>query len=390
MAPGFGRRRLVLLVVGGALALVGFFFVQTRFVPPEGVVEAVRDPGNEAAVGDTAAGAYSFNFTSVNLTTRAESAHATAVPPDARVLASTIAVYNFDDSLVMQRLGLELFKQLRDSKRFEKVHYLPLGERLADGERVPDLFVTLDLNAWQESGIPGFRLFEGEVVATFSDRLRTSGFHVVDEFEPPRTEFSWESGIRYGARQLGFERPRFMAVGQQLAKNIAANITKLLDDLETAHGEPPELADDFYPQYVAPPAIPMPYGVAAHKLFDGPSVMAPTFVTWRTDTLASPGAALAAIAESLEREGFEVRNTLLIDVVYASRGEELVEAFREAQPERHFSSNGPINPRFAPPSEPGRLHVIYQRRLPTADAAPLRQLIASGASNGTPATSESL
>src|SRR5690606_18782350 len=109
MAPGLGRRRLVLLVVGGTLALVGFFFVQTGFVPLEGVVEAVRDPGNEAAyreIGDTAAGAYSFNFTSVNATTRAESVHATAVPPDARVLASTIAVYNFDDSLVMQRLGL--------------------------------------------------------------------------------------------------------------------------------------------------------------------------------------------------------------------------------------------------------------------------------------------
>ena len=193
MTPKLNHRRLGMLVAGGALALVGFVVVQMPLMPSEGVVEAVRDPGSDAGyreVGDTAAGAYSFNFTSVNATTRAESAHATAVPPDARVLASTIAVYNFDDSLVMQRLGRELFKQLRDSKRFEKVHYLPLGERLADGERVPDLFVTLDLNAWQESGIPGFRLFEGEIVATFGDRLRTSGFHIVDELEPPRTEFS--------------------------------------------------------------------------------------------------------------------------------------------------------------------------------------------------------
>src|SRR5690606_10187554 len=154
MTPKLNHRRLGMLVAGGALALVGFVVVQMPLMPSEGVVEAVRDPGSDAGyreVGDTAAGAYSFNFTSVNATTRAESAHATAVPPDARVLASTIAVYNFDDSLVMQRLGRELFKQLRDSKRFEKVHYLPLGERLADGERVPDLFVTLDLNAWQES-----------------------------------------------------------------------------------------------------------------------------------------------------------------------------------------------------------------------------------------------
>lgn len=368
------RRRTLVMAVGGlSLVAVYVMFLAPPNVPHE-TVTAVRDPSGRTGYrqeGHVENGGFGFRFTRLDASHQVSSTSSTGTSQHDRVFARTVAIYNLDDSLLMQRVGVALFAALRDAGRFESVTYLPFGESLPAGETLPDLFVTLDLGAWEENGLPGFRRFDGDIVATFGDRLRRSRFHLFEDLDPPRAEFSWVSAVRYNASQVGIESSavRYAAVGQEIAEQIAAKMEKVLSDLETRQGEAPQLPESFYPSYVAPPAIALLDGLAAEKLVDGSSLMAPTIAVWRTEPVSTPSEALAAAADALQRDGWSVREKLELGVVYASRAEQILEVFVEEAPE-HEPQRGQLVSIRQPSragGQPARLFIIFVRKMP-ADA----------------------
>src|SRR5690606_11525824 len=98
-------------------------------------------------------------------------------------------IFNRNDDLLMQRVGLALFEKLRDAGRFDQVRYLPMNERLPDGERLPEIFVTLEKTAWKKSGLPGHHRYEGEFAVTASDRYLRSSHSYQSTLSPPQITF---------------------------------------------------------------------------------------------------------------------------------------------------------------------------------------------------------
>src|SRR5690606_20832843 len=83
-----------------------------------------------------------------------------------RLFDRTLVICNRDDSLLMQRIGLAVFEGFRDTGRFQQVRYLPVGEIPPVGQRLPEIFITLDNSAWKESGLPVKRQYEGKFLVT--------------------------------------------------------------------------------------------------------------------------------------------------------------------------------------------------------------------------------
>lgn len=226
----------------------------------------------------------------------------------ARLFDNTLAIYNLDDDLLMQRIGLAVFEQLRDGGRFRQIRYVPAGKTLPPGDRVPDVFVTLDKVSWEESGWPGRKQFTGHFRVTASDQFRRSNHSYQSNLSPPRVQFRWQAEINYAAKQTGIESSgaRYQAVGGDLGKEIAGKVTELLDSLATEHSRAGELPMHLYPEYKPLPTFGFLARLEAQKLVDGPAFMEHAVGVWQTPPTRLPQEVVATVRQSLTEDGWEV------------------------------------------------------------------------------------
>ncbi|WP_164103209.1 hypothetical protein [Candidatus Laterigemmans baculatus] len=302
----------------------------------EGVVVATADEAK--ASGYRQEGEISDSWgveaaaTKLESTRNVMAAHSSASSGGDRMFARTLAIYNLDDDLLMQRVGLEVFERLRDSGKFERVQYLPAGKRLPDGERLPEAFLTLDKREWNESGLPGNRRFEGKILVTASDRFQRSSHSYQNTLSPPQLSYRWRAEIDYTATQLGIETSgaRYQAVSRDLAKEITERLTKLLDEKISEHGVPGELPEPFYPEYVEPPAFDFLAELKAEKWIDGPLFMAPVVAVWQTPAVRVPSEVLAIVSRSLAEADWDIPESISEgNYLRATKGNQVFEVFRE-------------------------------------------------------------
>ena len=200
-APNQSRswRRLAAIAVLVFIGLATGLGVYAMFFPapqiPRTILTATADEGASAGYWQegeiSGKAAIAVTATKLESSRNITATHSAARSGGTRMFGRTLAIYNLDDDLLMQRIGLTLFELLRDQGRFEQIHYLPAGERLPDGERLPEVFVTLDRTSWEESGLPGSRKFKGGLVVTASDRFRRSSPSYIANLSPPQLQYRW-------------------------------------------------------------------------------------------------------------------------------------------------------------------------------------------------------
>jgi hypothetical protein len=296
----------------------------------------------------------------------------------ARLFDRTVAVYNLDDDLLMKRVGLAVFERLRDSGRFRQVRYLPAGKRLPDGERLPEIFVTLEKLRWQESGLPGSRRYAGEIVVTASDRYRRSNHSYSSTLTPPKLRYRWRAGIDYTATQTGIETSgaRYQAVSRDLAAAIADRLTKLLDEMASDYGRAGAIPDPFYPDYVAPPEFNFLKKFGADKRIDGNRFMASTVAVWKIRGNHSRETVVASARESLSEAGWRVSSRDQRDLyLRATKGRQVLITFREQTTSRHAGLED---------ETPSAVFVAYLRNMTLAEVdSAVASLLEDGADEST-------
>ncbi|MFG0334733.1 MAG: hypothetical protein ACF8TS_15355 [Maioricimonas sp. JB049] len=308
-------RRIAMVVLLIVVALTVSLGAYAMFGPaprvPEGVLTATAHEDGEGyrEDGDISDDpTLTASATKLESNIRTSSTSSVASSSGDRLFDRTLAIYNLGDDLLMKRVGLAVFEQLRDEGRFEQIRYLPAGEHLAWGERLPDLFVTLDNTSWEEGGLPGRKTFEGEFVVTACDRfLRSShGYH--GSTTPPQLQLRFKAEIDYEAKQTGIETSgaRYEAVSRDVAKEVVKQLTGVLDKQKDERGSVGELPDLLYPEYVAPPEFKFVDELNAGKLIDGPAFMRHCIAFWQVPADRTAREVVKIVREALANDGWKV------------------------------------------------------------------------------------
>lgn len=376
------RRRIaaivVLVVVALAVGLGAFAMFGPAPPVPQGMLTATADEDRAAGYrqeGEISGDAViAVSVTKLKSNRNVTASTSTISSSGDRMFDRTLAIYNQNDDLLMQRIGLTLFEQLRDEGRFKQIRYLPAGEHLPYGDRLPEVFVTLDKTSWEESGLPGSRQFKGKLVVTASDQFRRSSNSYSTNLSPPQVQYRWRAEIDYTAKQTGIETSgaRYQAVSRDLAKEIAGQLTKLLDDMVTKYGTASELPKQVYPEYTEPPPFDFVVELDAEKLVDGPQFMKHVVAVWQVPDDRTPREVIAAVSRSLADAGWKVPvGDEDREYLRATDGEQVVVVFRDNDGRGGAGENA---------DTPTRMFVEYTRNMPADDIySAVRKMFEDGA-----------
>ncbi|EMI18196.1 hypothetical protein RMSM_04887 [Rhodopirellula maiorica SM1] len=380
------RRSGVLKILAGVIFFVAVFAFYATFIPSprvaRGVLSVTADDASDngyrqvGEVSDQAA--LSANAVTLEASHNVSTVSTSSSSNGARFFARSLAIYNEGTHLLMERVGLDVFETLRDQERFDTLHYVPAGERLADGGPLPEVFVTLNMKSWKEQGLPGHKTYDGELVVTLGNQYRGSSHHYSTNTTPPQVSFRSQMKIEYHATQTGFETSgaRYQAVSRDIAKEIVKRFGKLLDDMAEKHSVPGNIPDAFYPTYVPPPAFDFVEVLKAEKRVDGHLFMSPTEAVWQVTNGGSTQDTIATVIESLRKLGWDVSdNNSQNDYLRATHGNEVVTV---------FSENDGLGASLVDEQKQPSVFVVYRRSMSEKSfAEAIKQLIQSDASEST-------
>ena len=315
--------------------------------PPraEGPLSSVRDAqGRVQRTGEVSGpSGVSAQATLLDAKQNATSSTVTASSGGSQVFANSVAILNLSDHLLAQRIGLQLFELIQQEGSFSSVQYIPHGSHLPDGGRLPDLFITLDLNGWRETGVPGRVNYAGQILLSVGPEVRRHNQSVNDSQSPPRVNFHSSTELDYRATQTGFETAaaQYQTVSRDIAKNLSERMLKETRSLGDKHGRAPAMPAEFYPPYEPPPQWKFLKTLAAEKLVDGSTFMQPTHAVWRVVTKLSPTEFWPPVLQELADTGWKVPDwspDKLPQSVHASQGGHWLRVF----PERRGVSDTPV------------------------------------------------
>ncbi|MFN0055960.1 MAG: hypothetical protein ACKV0T_27765 [Planctomycetales bacterium] len=303
------RWRWVLLIPVTALVFVVYVSLVPKPRLAQGILVGTHGPdGGSHVLGDVSPSPLlAAHAATVNSKSTFASSTVSSHSDDAVLADRSIAIFNRSEHLLMGRVGLALFEALQKSGRFESVRYVPLGSSLASGQRLPDLFVTLNLASLSEVATPLGRKFDAQIVATLGTELYRSNASRSDHLSRPEVEFGWRGELHYQGDQTGFESSgaRYATVSAEITKAIDSAIQKELAGQRDKHGPPLPVIPEFEPAYLVPPALPVLELLHAQKLLDGCGFMLPSVAMWRFDS-AEPGELLRKqILPALEADGWK-------------------------------------------------------------------------------------
>lgn len=316
--PDAPRGRRMALIAGAAavLAMAGFglfaVFIPTPQVPAGILTATAAEGGPGGGYGQdgevTSDPLLAANATELESRRNVAASSSISHSGGNRLFDRTLVICNRDDGLLMQRIGLAVFEGFRDTGRFQQVRYLPAGEIPPVGERLPEIFITLDNSEWKQSGIPVKRQYKGKFLVTACDRIDRSSHYYQHTLSPPQLQFRWRAEIDYSAEQTGIETSgaRYQAVSRDLAVEIVEQLTKFLDDAAGKYGAAGDIPADFYPQYAAPPEFDFLSEMGAEKLVDGPAFMRPTVAVWQTPEDRIPREVVSGVRAALAEAGWKL------------------------------------------------------------------------------------
>lgn len=325
-----------LAILTAAIGIGAYAMFGPNPAVPEGMLTATADdhePSGYHQEGDLSAEPV-MTASAVHINSRKHFTHSVSSTRSNgdRLFDRTLAVYNEADDLLMQRLGLALFEQLKQQKRFEQLHYLPAGDRLPDGQRLPDLFITLDRTDWEESGLPGNRHFTGTLQMTISDRFRRASQSYSSTLSPPKIEFRWRGELEYEADQTGIETSgaRYQAVSNDIAGELAQKVNEAIDKLSEQYGVIETVPESFYVEYLPPPDFEFVDELNATRRIDGSGFMKHAVVIWETPDNLLPPQAISAVREALSDGAWRLpEGDQNEEYLRATSGSKVITVFRD-------------------------------------------------------------
>lgn len=214
---------------------------------------------------------------------------------------SHIAIINRSDHTLMKRVGGLMLERLKQQPAFQRIDYYPQGESVPQGERAPDIFVSLDLKDLSESGLLIEHAIQAKISIVASDNLVRSHNSYNDSLTPPNIEFDWHSKLEHDSTTtgIGSSAAKYKLAAENIAKQISDALVKHLDGLRKKHGSSPAIPDQFYPAIQETESLPFLEKWNAELLFSGHGLMNRNQSVWTFQSDTPPNDVLRAVAEEL-------------------------------------------------------------------------------------------
>ncbi len=244
-----------------ALVLLAAFIIGWNFLPAHTIDKPVLlerdDTGQLKTVKDEnsqSGGALKAHAGVLEAKNNTSSTSSSSHSNPAYLTDRSIAVFNFSDHLLMNRIGAAVLEQLKKDGRFQRVEYYPAGHYPETGSLATDLFVTLDLDSLEESGVIGKKL-NAKVIATLGISPARSNNSVTNHLSPPVVRFFARSEIDHQSELKGVESSaaQYEQQGANIAAEVAKNISNHLKTLREKHESLPDLSAGLYPAYAPTP-----------------------------------------------------------------------------------------------------------------------------------------
>ncbi|QDU46064.1 hypothetical protein Mal52_45610 [Symmachiella dynata] len=214
-----------------------------------------------------------------------------------------ITIINHSDHTFMKRVGGLVLEQLKQQPSLERIDYYPLGESLPQEERAPDIFVTLDLENLEESGLLIEHFLQAEIHINASDSMTRSTCTYGEDLTPPKVEFDWHGTLKHDSTTtgIGSSAAKYHLAAENIAKQIADSLVKQFDELRKKHGPLPSIPDKFYPAFQSAEPLPFLGKWNAELLFTGHGLMNRNQSVWKFQSDVPPQEVLRTISnESAE------------------------------------------------------------------------------------------
>lgn len=163
----------------------------------------------------------------------------------------TILVLNQSDNLLVQQSADRLVEELKSSGQFQSVRYYPTGHQPEEGIEKPDLYLVLNLESLEETGIATTAI-HAVINANLGVAPARSSNTYIDSQTDPTVNFNSQIELDHRSNFVGVESSgaKFRAQGASISKALAEHMLKRIKDLKDDHPSPGKLPDILRPAWV--------------------------------------------------------------------------------------------------------------------------------------------
>lgn len=201
-----------------------------------------------------------------------------------RLACNRILILGQSSHVLAKRVANCLVQEFKALRFAEEVDYLPPGYPTETGDVAPDVFVTLRMVDLEESGLANHQV-KAKFRLTVGTSLVRDNTFTINHLTPPRLEYAWHCVLDHQSTMLAVasSAAKYKLVSEDIGKQLAGALVKQLNQWVDKFGRLPELPDDFYPAYHAPPELPLA-GLSPRVLFSGRALMQPNETVWQCKT----------------------------------------------------------------------------------------------------------
>lgn len=217
-----------------------------------------------------------------------------------------IAIFNQSGHLLMARLGSQLLELFKPLGFVRQVDYYPAGFRAEEGQLAPDLVVTLDLDKLTEDQGLVASTLEATVTVRAGNAAPECHNSYVDSMTPPLVQLDWCGHLEHRSTRTGVasSAAKYQQVADDIAKQIAAALTKEIGERRKKYAPIPALPADFYPAFRKPVALPWDALGDPDQAWSWHGFMNHNETLWRISTDRPPAELIGAFQKRLLEGGW--------------------------------------------------------------------------------------
>ncbi|MFG0250632.1 MAG: hypothetical protein ACF8OB_17240 [Phycisphaeraceae bacterium JB051] len=266
-------RRKVAKVVGSVLLILLVSLVLVTFVPApkdSNVVPELKLQATKIQASNSMSHSYSTNHSGKSM-----------------FLCRRIMLINRSDHPIMQGVESLLTDKLIALMPIEQITVIDANAKtpwLEDGQLVPDMYLTLDMPQFKESGllVTG-RDVQAKVTAHFSQQLGNSTWGYSDDMTPPVIRLNANMQLDHKSTSTGYEsaNAQYDSVIKDITEQLSKTIIKLIDEKAKGFGGAVQIPDALIPAYKPVIAdLPLPDHPTLKKLHSSHGLLRHNLTTW--------------------------------------------------------------------------------------------------------------
>ena len=273
----------------------------------------------------------------------------------------SLVIFNLSNHVLMERIGTELLAQLKADNKFDRLAYYPSGHFPENGAEAPDVWLSINLESIEESGITG-RELKAAVTATLGSSLAGSHHTVHDHLSPPIVTLNTSISVDHQSTLTGIESSsaEYSQQGKDIAKHLMTAVSGKLKTLREKHQPLPKLPSSLSPEFVAAPEFEFLKRLNATRQTSFHGFMFHNETFWQFTSTENVEPMLTSIRDELSKSEWQVGDFEAADwqnaYLRAVKGDAILELFPTKR--RIFSM-----PETKEPQGPVQYNVRYLHRI---------------------------